>query len=425
MKPIVVILAGGIGRRFRPFQISKPLYKVLGQTLIERTVQKAQKAGFEQFVIVTNPKDQTVIDPLFRNQKNIQTVIQVDPCGMGNALLSVKKQVNDHPIIVLNATDQVEQKLFDQMFKKAKLKKPFVVGKKVTEYFNGGYLVINWKKLKGVMEKPGAGNEPSDMINLVFHFFPNASDFIKIIEKTPPDISRQYEDALTSYMQKTDFSVIEYDGYWQATKYPWDILLMTKTLLENELKKGVKTNQIDPTAKIDKNVYLGEGVIIYENAVIKGPSYIGANSVVGNNTVIRQSYVGEDSVIGTNCELVRSYIGDHCWLHQNYVGDSVLESNVAMGAGAVTANFRLDEQSVPFHVDRQKIDTGMDHLGALIAADVRIGVNSSLMPGIKIGHNTIIGPNTLVEKDVERFTGVFSQSTTKEVPFKGTIQKRT
>lgn len=424
MKPTVVILAGGIGRRFRPFQISKPLYPMLGKSLIERTVHKAQKAGFEKFLIVTNPNDQADLDVLFSQNNSIKTIIQQNPTGMGNALLSVEKEVGEQPVLVLNATDQVNQSLFEEMAKKASANNPFIVAIKVKKYFHGGYVVRENNKAVAVIEKPGEGNEPSDLVNLVFHYFPNAQKMIEFVGKVPANTDNQYEQALSAHMKQTPFDIIEYDGYWQATKYPWDILSMTELLLNEELIQNKHAGKISPSAHIDQNVYLGKNVVIHENATIKGPSYIGDNTIVGNNAFIRSSYIGENCVVGTNSEVARSYIGKGCWLHQNYVGDSVLESNVAMGAGTVTANFRLDEKNILFDIDHQKIDTQKTHLGALIAADVRIGVNVSLMPGIKIGHNCIIGPTCLINENVDRFTRVISESTLKKVPFKGTINKR-
>lgn len=424
MKPTVVILAGGVGKRFKPFQMSKPLFPLLGSTLIERTVTKAQKAGFEKCIIVTNPKDQEILDPLFASNKNISTVIQQNPLGMGNAVLAIKDRVGNEPILILNATDIVSQSLFDQMSKKVKSNTPFIVGKKVDTYFNGGYIQSINGRVTNIIEKPGEGNEPSNLISLVFDYIPDASHFIELIEKTDSATDDQFEKALTAYMTEVAFEVVEYDGYWQPTKYPWDLLAVTEVLLEHELSVGENKNKIASSAKIDTDVHLGTGVVVHENAVIKGPSYIGDNTIIGNNSFIRSSYIGKNCVIGTNSEVARSYIGDGCWLHQNYVGDSVLESNVAMGAGSITANFRLDEKTIPFMIDHQKIDTKRSHLGALIAADVRIGINASLMPGIKIGHSCVIGPTCLVNENIDRFTRVIAKSNLEKVPFNSTIGKR-
>jgi len=45
-----------------------------------------------------------------------------------------------------------------------------ILGYRVSSYFPGGYLVTNERgDLTSIVEKPGAGNEPSDMVNLLVH----------------------------------------------------------------------------------------------------------------------------------------------------------------------------------------------------------------------------------------------------------------
>jgi len=39
-------------------------------------------------------------------------------------------------------------------------------------------------------------------------------------------------------------------------------------------------------------------------------------------------------------------------------------------------------------------------LGAMIAANVRIGVNTSIMPGVKIGNNSMIGAGVTLDCDL-------------------------
>jgi len=51
-------------------------------------------------------------------------------------------------------------------------------------------------------------------------------------------------------------------------------------------------------------------------------------------------------------------------------------------------------------VKGRKLDTGKRKLGAFLGDNVKIGVNASIMPGVKIGSSAIIGPNVVVYKDV-------------------------
>ena len=137
-----------------------------------------------------------------------------------------------------------------------------------------------------------------------------------------------------------------------------------------------------------------KGVRIFENAVVKGPVYIGENSVIGNSALVRgYSHIGRDSVVGFATEVKHSYVGDSCWFHSNYIGDSIISDNCSFGAGTVTANFRFDEGQIG--------ETGLDKFGCIMGEDCKTGINVSLMPGVRIGPNSIIGPHVMVHEDVE------------------------
>ena len=162
---------------------------------------------------------------------------------------------------------------------------------------------------------------------------------------------------------------------------------------------------------IEGPVYLGDNVKIFENTKIVGPVYIGDNTIIGNNNIIRDSYIGKDCVTGFNTDITRSYIGDGCWFHSNYIGDSVLEGDVSLGSGSVVANLRLDEGIIGSLVKGKRITTGRNKLGACIGKHVRIGVNVSTMPGIKIGSDSMIGAGVVVDKDIPNTSFVVVRNT--------------
>src|SRR3989338_1596496 len=110
--------------------------------------------------------------------------------------------------------------------------------------------------------------------------------------------------------------------------------------------------------------------------------------------------IGNDCVIGFGSEITRSYIGNNSWLHRNFVGDSVLDENVSMGAGAVTANLKLNEQHVNTLINGKKTGSGRNRLGAIIGSNVRIGINASIMPGTKIGKNSHVGAGVVLDADL-------------------------
>jgi acetyltransferase-like isoleucine patch superfamily enzyme len=77
-----------------------------------------------------------------------------------------------------------------------------------------------------------------------------------------------------------------------------------------------------------------------------------------------------------------------------------LDDNCSLGAGAVLANFRLDEGNIQIKVGDSLIDTGYDKLGAIVGRGCRIGVNASLMPGVRVGPDSFIGPQVCLRRDL-------------------------
>ena len=157
----------------------------------------------------------------------------------------------------------------------------------------------------------------------------------------------------------------------------------------------IKSNVI-----IEGEVHIEDDVKIFENTKIIGPCYIGKGTIIGNNNIIRQSYLGANCVTGFNSDISRSYIGDDCWFHNNYIGDSVLEGNVSMGGGASCANLRLDDGPIYSTVKNEALHTTKHKLGALVGKHTRIGVHTSIMPGIKIGKGSFVGSGVVLDKDL-------------------------
>jgi bifunctional UDP-N-acetylglucosamine pyrophosphorylase/glucosamine-1-phosphate N-acetyltransferase len=83
-----------------------------------------------------------------------------------------------------------------------------------------------------------------------------------------------------------------------------------------------------------------------------------------------------------------------------YVGDSVIGDNCSFGANTVFANWRFDENNIPVTVDGS-VDSGLDKLGAIVGDNCRTGVNSSLMPGVRVGPNSIVGAHVCLTRDLE------------------------
>jgi len=196
--------------------------------------------------------------------------------------------------------------------------------------------------------------------------------------------------------------VVPYKDFWAPIKYPWHTFKVMEYFLDNAQPCIASSARISEKATIEGGVILSENVRVLENAVIRGPVYVGANSIIGNSALVRDySHIGANSVIGYSTEVKHSYIGDNCWFHSNYVGDSIIDDNCSLGSGTVLANFRLDEGNIQIKVGDNIVDTGYDKLGAIVGRGCRIGVNASLMPGVRVGPDSVVGPQVCLHHDLQ------------------------
>lgn len=399
--PTLVLLAGGAGKRFWPFTTDKPLFSFAGNPLITHVLRSTATKKFSSVIIVTPKESNKQYEMLSLNVPH-EVVVQKQPKGMADAILTLKNRLKENPVLIVIADDLVEPALYDHILKKAEDPSVFGVmaGWKPKKYFHGGYLVFNKDRVTGVVEKPGEGNEPSPFVYISSQFFKNARILIDALEEIQTSSDDIYEQGLSTVMKTHNVAMIPYAGGFTTLKYPWHVLDVNDMVLSQLKPKMGKNVDIKKNVTLKGTVVIEDNVTIYENTIIIGPTYIGEGAIIGNNNIIRASHIGKRCVTGFNTDITRSYIGADCWFHSNYIGDSVLESDVSMGSGTVLANLRLDEGLISSVVQNKKISTQRNKCGAFIGSHVRIGVNVSVMPGIKIGANTHIGAGITLTEDV-------------------------
>jgi bifunctional UDP-N-acetylglucosamine pyrophosphorylase/glucosamine-1-phosphate N-acetyltransferase len=252
------------------------------------------------------------------------------------------------------------------------------------------------------VEKPNPGKEPSNLVNILIHCHNDSKELLRYIETVRTTRDDVYECALDNMVKAGHkIKVIPYTDFWAPIKYPWHIFKVMEYFLDNAQPYTAPSARISKKATIEGKVILSDNVKVLENAVIRGPAYIGANSVIGNNALVRDyTHIGANSVIGYSTEVKHSYIGDNCWFHSNYIGDSIVDDDCSLGAGTVLANFRLDEGNIQIEVGDSLVDAGYDKLGAIVGRGCRIGVNASLMPGVRAGPDSFVGPQVCLHQDL-------------------------
>jgi UDP-N-acetylglucosamine diphosphorylase/glucosamine-1-phosphate N-acetyltransferase len=411
----VIFLCGGIGKRMFPITEDKFLLNFLGKTLLHHQMEAARQAGLNQFLVIGNPANMGQIEQIagmFSGAK-IELALQKQPLGIADALKSAASFLDGDTLIV-NPNDIFAAAAYTSLIQEAKRKSAasYMLGYQTKEYFPGGYLVIDSRnELKHIVEKPKPGQEPSNLVNILVHLHTDPKRLLEYMEKVKTNNDDVYECALDNLVKDGHkIKVIPYTDFWAPIKYPWHIFDAVKYLLDISQPKISALAHISEKATIEGKVIISDNVRVLENAVIRGPAYIGPGSIIGNSALVRDySHIGADCVIGYSTEVKSSHIGDGCWTHSSYIGDSIIGKGCSFGAGTVLANFRFDEQEISTTVGGKAIDTGRDKLGAIIGDNCKTGVNASVMPGIKIGPNSIVGSHACLTKDLGRGKMIVSE----------------
>jgi len=187
--------------------------------------------------------------------------------------------------------------------------------------------------------------------------------------------------------------------------------------------KGSALNQIAETARIHPSVKLGQNVIIEDfciigtpprgakageletvigdNAHIRSHTVIYAGNVIGNNFQTgNKANIRESNQIGDNVSVGSLSVVEHhveifngVRIHtQAFVPEyTVLGENAWIGPNVVLTNARYP----------QSPNVKDELYGPVIKKNAKIGANSTILPGITVGEEALIGAGSVVTKNIE------------------------
>lgn len=418
MKYPAIILAAGESSRFWPLNYQhKSLIKIMGKPLIWYTIEGLRRVKIKNLIIIEGPNKE--IEKELKVYKfpglKIKYLIQKKSLGMGNALWQARNWLKT-PFLVLNA-ERVDGGEIINQTKIESLKSKIALVGQVTDFPQlYGIMKIRGNRVLKIVEKPKPGKEPSNVkVVGVYLLVPEFFNFYKKVKGKKYD----FEQALSQYMKKNEVKMARLKKSEKETpvlKYPWHLFSVNRYLMNHYLKNEISNQAIiSKTVLISGKVFIDQGVRILEGATIKGPCYIGKDCLIGNNCLVRE-YTNLESKtwIGALTEVARSIFQEDVHLHSGYFGDSIFGKGCRVGAGTITANIRLDKREIKSVVKGKKINTALTSLGTIVGKNSKIGINVSLMPGVLIGSDCIIGPNSLVMENIPDNT-IFYTKFQKEI----------
>ncbi len=177
---------------------------------------------------------------------------------------------------------------------------------------------------------------------------------------------------------------------------PWLIIKNLESIILEKIK------MLSEDFESNDGIAIHKTAIVEKNAILKAPIVIGKNCFVGSNACLRNGvFLSENVKIGMGVEVKSSIIFDNSSVaHFNFIGDSIIGSNVNFEAGSITANHfnERKDKEIFVKINEEIINTKVEKFGALVGDFSKIGANAVLTPGTILMKNTVVKRLELIEQ---------------------------
>jgi NDP-sugar pyrophosphorylase family protein len=191
-------------------------------------------------------------------------------------------------------------------------------------------------RIKGFVEKPKSGTEPSRMINTAFYLFsPEIRDILHEMGESARDIGGD----LIPYLTENGYPVYGYSvsGYWIDIGTPERLHQAAMDCLEGRVRHFDRKYQYGPNQwvhpstleRIRKDLDSGE-------IRLNGSVSIGRNCFIEKGAVIENSHIGHTSLIGRGAEIKNSLVMSFCNIKRNVIiGRAIVGRHSTIEANSV------------------------------------------------------------------------------------------
>jgi NDP-sugar pyrophosphorylase family protein len=143
------------------------------------------------------------------------------------------------------------------------------------------------------------------------------------------------------------------------------------------------------------------GAIVHESCRL----VLGAGSRVRSGAVLRDEVViGPRCQIGVHCEVTRTVIvGPETYLgHYVFAGDSIVGGHAMLAGNVFIANTKIAaSRTVEVRLGSARLDSGRDHLGALVGDRVKFGASTTLCPGCIVLPGLSLPPGVVLHGTID------------------------
>lgn len=404
---VAIVLAAGKGVRMWPltYDKPKPLLPVLCKPILGYHLDSILETGIKDVILVVQ-KHKEMIESFIKERKydqllKLKVVEQGETLGTGHAVLKAINESHiesEQALIVYSDVFMEPNSLKESITSIIEMEGNWIGVTEKNQLWKYGVIITDSSgNLTDIVEKPNIYSEDEKK--------PVNAGIMKLdtellkesLEKIGPSPRGEIEltDAIKNMAKKANVKVTLFKGNWIDVGMPWDLITANRIALKDLCERA-------SIPLSDCIFYNKERLLIEDPVIIDGPVYIEGKNELGPCSHLREySVICGENKIGFSVQIKGSIIMKGAKVpHLNYVGDSIVGENVNLGAGTITANVRHDGKNVKSVIKGNKVDTGMKKLGAIIGSNVKTGINTTILPGVKIGANSWINAGCIVDEDV-------------------------
>ena len=430
----VVILAAGLGTRMRS-QKAKVLHEAGGDTLLNHIIRAGMRvASPEQIVAVVGHQAQEVRESV--TVPGIRFAEQTEQKGTGHAVLCAREAVpsREGVLLILNGDGPLLKPETLQGLVERQASKGLggaIVTTEVDDATGYGRIVRDADgNVAAIVEQKSATPEQLAIreINPGLYCFDAARFWEHIGEVKPNNAAGEYYltdmvEILTRHGHPISPFLVsdptELLGINTRVELAFADRILRARKAHSLMLAGVTIENPD-SVTVDTDVEVGQDTVIEANVQLRGQTRIGSNCRIGTGSVLRDCEIGEgvtilpyviaeDSRIGGKASVgpfsrlrlqadaaEGTHIGNFVELkktqlgagskasHLAYLGDSVIGSQVNIGAGTITCNYDGDK--------KHRTEIG---------DDVFVGSNSTLVAPLRLGEGSFVAAGSVITKNVE------------------------
>ena len=307
-----------------------------GISLLEYYLLLFSRFGINDAAILIGHLGEKVVQLVKSNRSlsiNLDFINQTEQLGTGHAVSMLRESAGDEDFLLIYS---------DVFIGSNDLKRLLEVGSssefdhvvavaRVTEPWKFGVVLEDSGLLKGIIEKPERGTEPSNkVIAGAFYFNNSIFSFLEGLSKSPRG---EYE--LTDAIREAarcgkKVKVLDLEGGWTDAGTFSNLLVASKLLFQEMIREelyldlrwtyqdglfGPGTKESYPEVEVQgpvfigSNVEIGRGSRIGPYTVLFGDVVIGEEASVSNSILLKGARVGEGSIIEASILSDGSYVG--------------------------------------------------------------------------------------------------------------------